>query len=166
MIRVLARWRVALGFVAALVALVLARPTWGSWQLGVIVAACGEGLRIWAAGHIEKGLEITRSGPYRFLRHPLYTGSAILGCGFVVAARDLTVAVMTLAYLGLTLVAAMKSEEAHLDEKFDGAYSAYRDGRVAPVVRRFSIERAMRNREYQAVAGVLAAFLWLAYRVR
>jgi protein-S-isoprenylcysteine O-methyltransferase Ste14 len=163
--RVLARWRVALGFAAAALALVLARPTWFSWQLGLAVALLGECLRVWAAGHIEKGREITRSGPYRFLRHPLYAGSALLGIGFAIAARSPVVAAVTAAYLGLTLFAAMRSEEAHLDAKFGGAYSDWRSGRVSAVERRFSLARAISNREYEAIAGVLAVFLWLAYRV-
>lgn len=166
MIKVLARWRVGLGFVAAAVALVLARPTWFSWQLGVSVAIVGECLRVWAAGHIEKGREITRSGPYRFFRHPLYAGSALLGIGFAIAAKDPVVAILTATYLGLTLIAAMRSEEAHLDAKFSGAYSDWRAGRAAPVERRFSLARAFGNREYEAMAGALAVFLWLAYRVR
>ena len=39
----------------------------------------GEALRIWAAGHLEKGREVTASGPYRWTRHPLYLGSTIIG---------------------------------------------------------------------------------------
>jgi protein-S-isoprenylcysteine O-methyltransferase Ste14 len=34
---------------------------------------------------------VTRSGPYAFVRHPLYLGSAIMGVGFVVAARSVIV---------------------------------------------------------------------------
>lgn len=162
---VLARWRVALGFVAAAAAFVLAQPSWGSWRTGVLVAVCGELLRIWAAGHIEKSREITSSGPYRWMRHPLYTGSALLGVGFVIASRSVPVAVLATAYLALTLLAAVRSEEAHLDEKFDGAYSAWRKGQLKPTPRAFSLARAFRNREHHTVAGAVIAFLWLAYRV-
>lgn len=161
----LARYRVHLGFVAAAVALMLVRPTPRTWLAGAVVAACGELLRIWAAGHIEKGREITRSGPYRFMRHPLYVGSALIGAGFAMAARSLPVAVLCAAYLGLTLAAAVRVEEATLDERFAGAYSAYREGRAAPVARRFSLRRAIANREYRAVAGLLLAFAWLYWRL-
>ena len=41
----------------------------------------GEALRIWAAGHLEKGREVTASGPYRLTRHPLYLGSSIIASG-------------------------------------------------------------------------------------
>ena len=74
----LARRRVALGFIAAIATLILARPTWTMWRIGLLVAAAGEGVRIWAAGHLEKSREVTRSGPYRWMRHPLYAGSAIM----------------------------------------------------------------------------------------
>ena len=62
-LRWLARLRVPLGFVAAAVAFVFARPTQASLMLGLWIAVAGEVLRIWAAGHIEKGREITTSGP-------------------------------------------------------------------------------------------------------
>ena len=129
------------------------------------MAVPGELLRIWAAGHIEKGREVTSSGPYRFVRHPLYLGSILLGVGFAVASRSLPVAVLTLGYLGVTLAAAVRTEEATLDARFAGAYSAYREGRGQTVARRFSLARVLANREYRAVAGVTVAFLWLVWRM-
>ena len=64
----------------------LARPTSRSLAIGGAMALVGEALRIWAAGHLEKGREVTRSGPYRLTRHPLYLGSAIIGVGVAIAA--------------------------------------------------------------------------------
>ena len=112
MLHRLARWRVPLGFLAAVAAFALARPTWQSLAAGLIVALPGEVLRIWAAGHIHKSREITRSGPYRFVRHPLYLGSVILGAGFAVASHSLVVSALVAAYLVMTLVAATRTEEA------------------------------------------------------
>ena len=47
---------------------------------------------------------------------------------------------VVIVYLGVTLVAAMRTEEAALDAKFAGEYAAYREGRAArgdrPVQRR------------------------------
>jgi len=161
----LARVRVPLGFAAAAVAFFLARPSWTSWRLGLAIAIAGELVRLWASGHIEKGREITRSGPYRFFRHPLYMGSAFLGVGFIVAANNVAVAVLTVLYLALTLTAAARSEEAHLDEKFSGAYSDYRAGTMAPADRPYSWTRVVANREYQAVAGLAAAFAFLWWKL-
>jgi protein-S-isoprenylcysteine O-methyltransferase Ste14 len=163
---VLARRRVALGFACGVLAVWLARPTRTSMIAGLVVAALGEAVRIWAAGHLEKGREVTMTGPYRFTRHPLYLGSTILGVGLAIAAHSAGVAALVLSYLGLTLAAAIRREEAHLTEKFGGLYPAYREGVAPGDTRRFSLRRAARNREYRAVIGFIVAFALLALRVR
>ena len=161
--RSLARYRVRLGFLSAIAAVWLAHPTACSLTLGAVVAVAGEALRIWAAGHLEKGREVTASGPYRLTRHPLYLGSAIIALGFSIASASVPATLLVVAYLALTYGAAITSEEAHLTEKFGTAYPDYRGGRTAGAVRRFSVERAIRNREYRAVGGlflVLALLVW------
>jgi protein-S-isoprenylcysteine O-methyltransferase Ste14 len=164
MMAVLARRRVPLGFAVGVLALILAQPTRRSLVIGTMVAAIGEGLRIWAAGHLEKGREVTATGPYRLTRHPLYLGSAIIGIGLAAASWDWWVAVLVISYLAATLTAATRTEEAHLTEKFGRAYPDYRDGRSAAADRRFSLERVLRNREYRAVTGILVVFAVLALK--
>ena len=160
----LARRRVALGFVCAAVAFWLARPTPRSLAIGSAIAVAGELVRIWAAGHLEKGREVTISGPYRFLRHPLYAGSSLIGAGIAVACASVAVALLTAVYLAVTLAAAIRTEEQHLTEKFGETYPDYRRGRAAGASRRFSASRAMSNREYRAVGGLVAALALLAWK--
>ena len=152
----IARLRVALGFAAAAVTLALARPTWGSLAAGTLLAAGGEAVRIWAAGHLVKGREVTTSGPYRFTGHPLYLGSFAIGVGCVVAAASPFVAAVVLAYLGVMLPVAIRLEEATLAAAFGAGYTRYRRGAVPRSGRRFSVGLARRNREHLAVAGLLA----------
>ena len=161
-LRWLARRRVAIGFVSAIVAMYLADPTPRSIALGAAVALTGELLRVWAAGHLEKGREVTTTGPYRLTRHPLYLGSTIIGVGVAIASASAIAAALVLGYLVVTLTAAIRTEESHLTDKFGAAYPAYREGRASDIGRRFNLERAMRNREYRAVAGLALAFalLW------
>ena len=85
----------------------------------------------------------------------------MIGIGLAIAAADPIVAAIVLGYLALTLTAAIRTEEAHLTEKFGAKYPDYRAGKMS-VRRAFSFERAIRNREYRAVAGVLLvlALLW------
>jgi protein-S-isoprenylcysteine O-methyltransferase Ste14 len=161
----LARWRVFLGFVFAAVALWLATPTQMSLLIGAAVSVIGESIRLWAAGHLEKSKEVTRSGPYQFTRHPLYLGSSLVGIGFAIAANHLVVAIIVIAYLLLTLTAAMRSEEAHLREKFGDDYLAYVEKRSAPMDRPFSWERALHNREHHTIAGLIAALLILTAKI-
>ena len=160
-----ARLRVPLGFVTGIAALVLADPTRDSLIAGASVAAVGEALRVWAAGHLEKSREVTTSGPYRFTRHPLYAGSAVMSIGFVIAAHSLVVALLAAVYLAVTYSSAIRREEAFLTERFGAAYPDYKAGRLGGVARSFSIERAMRNREYRAVIGMLVALAILALRI-
>ena len=161
----LTRFRVALGFTLAVLVLWLSRPEWTTWTAGLVVASFGELLRVWAAGHLEKSREVTTSGPYRFTRHPLYVGSTLIGVGVAIASTSLVVAAIIGVYIGLTLSAARRSEEAHLREKFGDAYDAYIENRAAPMSRRFSAARALRNREHHTVGGLLAGFALLAARI-
>jgi len=161
----IARLRVSLGFIASVVAIWLARPTARTLAAGAAVALGGEAIRVWAAGHLEKGSEVTTSGPYAFTRHPLYLGSTLIGIGLAIAASSWLVTVLVAAYLGLTLTAAIRTEEAHLTAKFGPVYPDYRDGLGAGEPRHFNLARAMRNREYRAVTGlaiVLVVLLWKA----
>ena len=163
--RSLARKRVPLGFAAAVVTLFLARPTWMTWSAGLFVASIGECLRIWAAGHLEKGREVTRSGPYRWTGHPLYVGSTVIAGGIAMAAHSLTAAIVIAFYMAATISAAIRTEEDDLRRTFGSTYDDYQASRAAPMVRRFSLSRAMMNREHRAVAGLLGGFALLALRV-
>jgi protein-S-isoprenylcysteine O-methyltransferase Ste14 len=160
----LARVRVPIGFVAGLAAIWLAHPTWNSMVAGLGPAVAGEAIRLWAAGHLEKGREVTKTGPYRFTGHPLYLGSTLIGIGFAVASHSVIVGVVAVLYLGLTLGAAIRSEEVGLRAKFGSEYVDYRAGRVSDQMRPFSLERAVRNREHRAVAGLAGVMILLALK--
>ena len=164
MTRLLARWRVFLGFVFSALVLWLASPTRSSLLIGAAIAVAGECLRLWAAGHLEKSKEVTRSGPYRYTRHPLYLGSSLIGIGIAVASHHLVVAAIVVAYMALTLTAAMRSEEAHLREKFGDAYDAYAEKRAAPMDRPFSWSRAIGNREHHTMMGLATGLILLALK--
>src|SRR5688572_32787680 len=128
--RKLARLRVPLGFAAFAAAFWLATPTPASLIAGAAIAVVGQALRVWAAGHIEKGREVTRSGPYRLKRHPLYVGSAILGLGFSVAAWSFGTGLLVMTYFLVTYIASVRTEESTLDTRFACAHSAYSIGRL------------------------------------
>jgi protein-S-isoprenylcysteine O-methyltransferase Ste14 len=164
LIRIIARYRVGLGFLSGIAVFVLARPTQSSIVFGLPVAVSGELIRIWAAGHLNKSREVTRSGPYRFVAHPLYLGSSLIGAGVAIGSRSVVVAFIASAYLLITLTAAIRSEEAFLRQAFGGAYDEYRLRDEVDRERRFSWARAMANREYRAVAGVLLALLLLVFK--
>ena len=164
MMEFLARFRVALGWVCAPLVLILAKPSRESIVIGALVGAVGEGIRIWAAGHLYKAREVTSSGPYRFFAHPLYVGSTVMGAGLALASANLIAAGLIGAYLLVTLQAAVRNEEAFLRRTFGEQYELYKQQRVVNTSRRFSASQAIANREYRAVIGLAAAMLLLVLK--
>lgn len=159
----IARLRVPLGFVLGVLCVWLARPSRSSMFAGGAIALAGEAVRIWASGHLEKGREVTSSGPYRWTGHPLYVGSSIMGVGLAVAAARFEVTLLVGAYLIVTLLAAIRTEEAFLASAFGDAYARYRAGEAS--ARPFSWARVRANREYRAVIGLAAVMAVVAFEV-
>jgi protein-S-isoprenylcysteine O-methyltransferase Ste14 len=154
---------VPLGFVLGVLCVWLARPSRSSMFAGGAIALAGEAVRIWASGHLEKGREVTSSGPYRWTGHPLYVGSSIMGVGLAVAAARFEVTLLVGAYLIVTLLAAIRTEEAFLASAFGDAYARYRAGEAS--ARPFSWARVRANREYRAVIGLAAVMAVVAFEV-
>ena len=101
---------------------------------------------------------MTASGPYRWLAHPLYVGSSVMGVGLAVAAASRRLALLIAVYLAVTLTAAVRSEEAFLPQRFGERYD-----RVPTRRRRVDVERAdsawhrpIANGEHRTVAGLAA----------
>ncbi|HEY8549221.1 MAG TPA: methyltransferase [Vicinamibacterales bacterium] len=163
--RRLARLRVPLGFACGVAVAWLARPTWRTLAVGLPIAFAGEVLRVWAAGHLEKSREVTQSGPYRYFRHPLYVGSSVMAAGLAIACGDLAVAILVGIYMVTTITAAVRTENEFLRRTFGEDYQAWREGRGPRASRRFSSERAIRNREYRAVLGLLIGAALLVIKV-
>jgi protein-S-isoprenylcysteine O-methyltransferase Ste14 len=162
-----ARLRVTLGFLCGIAVFLLAAPTPRSIAIGVGIAAIGQLIRVWAAGHLNKAREVTTSGPYRWVAHPLYVGSTVMGIGLAVASASYLVAAFVVLYLTVTLTAAITSEQAYLRQKFGDGYDRYMKGQPrASSSRRFSVRQAIANREYRAVAGFLLAVLLLVLKAQ
>ena len=167
----IARLRVALGFVFGVLVLILAQPNRRSLIAGMSIAAVGELFRIWAAGHLHKSREVTASGPYRWVAHPLYLGSSVMGIGLAVACASIAVAILIALYLVTALTSAIKSEETYLRRAFGDQYDLYRSGveakrssSGAASRRRFSLAQAMANREWRAVVGLVIGMLLLLWK--
>jgi protein-S-isoprenylcysteine O-methyltransferase Ste14 len=102
---------------------------------GLAVQAIGMILAVWARRHLGRNWsgaiaikvehKLIRSGPYRFLRHPIYTGLLAMYVGTAVVAGEwlalIGVAMVTFAYWR-----KIRLEEAALDTAFGADYLAYR----------------------------------------
>ncbi len=138
---------------------------WG----GILLVCAGEGLRLWAAGHLRKDEVLTTSGPYAFVRNPLYIGSLAIATGFALMLGSSLLLFPLLAAFVLAYRAETRREEKVLRQKFGAVFDQYRQAvpswfprlsRYPEASReRFRWRRALRNREYNAVLGILLLFL-------
>ena len=102
---------------------------------GILVEAAGLCLAIWARRHLGRNWsgEITikvdhqliRSGPYRMLRHPIYTGLLAMYAGSAVVTGE-GLAVIGFAMAALAYRRKIRLEEANLEVAFGADYDAYR----------------------------------------
>jgi protein-S-isoprenylcysteine O-methyltransferase Ste14 len=163
-------------FLVMLAVFTTARPTGASLLIGGLYSVLGEGLRIVTAGYGYTVGEVSRRGPYRFVRHPYYLGTAMLVLGFLVAGRNAWVFAGCLA----AMVPVFR-EEIRIDEKryrriFGPQFDLYRAQvpafipRITGVAkekgdkRQFSVEWALfkgRHRELDAVLGTGLGFAGL-----
>lgn len=165
------RLRVAGGFVLLVAFALLAHPTAVSMMVGLPVSVLGLLLRAWAAGHLAKDRDLATSGPYSYVRNPLYAGTLITALGLVAAARNLWLALLFAAVFLLVYLPAVELEEQHLREIF-AEYDRYAQhvNRFFPARRYpgaalpFSPALYSRNEEYKAALGWLFAVAWLGWR--
>jgi protein-S-isoprenylcysteine O-methyltransferase Ste14 len=113
---------------ALVVVLILARPSKLSLIIGGILVFAGEGIRVWASGHLIRNEEITTSGPYAYLRDPLYLGRVFLLIGFCIMASGYNWIILVLG-LGVFFFNYMprkyRKEMERLQSIFGEEYKAY-----------------------------------------
>jgi hypothetical protein len=63
-----------------------------------------------------------------------------------------------------TILAAIRHEEANMRAAFGDGYDAYLSSRATPVDRAFSLERALRNKEYRAITGLVVLAAVFAFK--
>ena len=167
-----AKLRVPCGFVLVAAFLWLSQPTLSSLAAGLPVSVLGLTLRAWAAGHLEKNTTLTESGPYAWVRNPLYMGTLTAAAGFVIASRRWELGVLFAAVFLLIYLPVVELEEQYLAVLFPDFTSYAR--RVPKLIPRpprrgnpkcFRFSRYRHNREYEAGLGFLlgaALLLWKA----
>jgi protein-S-isoprenylcysteine O-methyltransferase Ste14 len=110
--------------------------------VGVTIQAASLLLAIWARRHLGRnwsaevriavGHQLVRTGPYRWVRHPIYTAMLGMFLGTAIASSQyhalLGLALLVAAYLRKT-----RLEEQILQQTFGAEYDAYRRGTWALV---------------------------------
>ncbi len=166
-----ARCRVPSGFLLVAAFAWLSQPTFPSLALGLPISALGLFLRAWAAGHLAKDQRLAESGPYAYLRNPLYLGTLLAAAGLAVTSRRILLALLFGAVFLLVYLPVIEREEKYLATLFPhyGAYTA-RVPMLLPRLKNKSPDEPFRwslyrkNEEYQALLGFLAGVAWLVWK--
>jgi protein-S-isoprenylcysteine O-methyltransferase Ste14 len=102
--------------------------------IGAVVCLAGLGVAIWSRWTLggnwssdvtfKQNHELVKTGPYRFVRHPIYTGILVMVLGTAIAIGLLR------CWLGLLVMSAglwikLKQEEALMLRHFPDTYPAY-----------------------------------------
>jgi protein-S-isoprenylcysteine O-methyltransferase Ste14 len=171
--RIARRIRVPLGFAFAAFYLWRAKPSWTSLSIGTAIALFGILVRALASGHVEKNRVLTTTGPYAYVRNPLYFGSIIIGFGFGLAARDVWIFIAILLLFVAIYLPVIRSEEALLRGQFP-EYNEYarqvpsllpRTLLLRQTTKGFSRTLYFRHREYNSLLGAAAILAVLVVKI-
>ena len=121
-------------------------PVWLRWG-GAVLGVGVMPLMYWIFSTIGRNIsetvltkkthELVTSGPYRWVRHPLYAVFPLMSIAISLLAANWFIGGMTLLALVMIVLVVIPKEEANLIEAFGDEYRAYmkRTGRLLPRLR-------------------------------
>jgi len=102
--------------------------------VGVALTGAGVAIAIWARWHLganwsgvvtlKEGHELIRSGPYRTIRHPIYTGILVALLGTAVAAGEVR-GLLAVAIAWLSFYTKARREESFLTQEFGDCFAEH-----------------------------------------
>ena len=110
-----------------------APPSAALTAAGVAVTLAGEALRLWGVRHIgvisrtrsDRLGPLVATGPFAYVRNPLYIGNIALWVGFALTARLVWLAAAAFVLLAAEYHAIVRWEEWLLEERLGDAYFTY-----------------------------------------
>ncbi|MHB1002035.1 MAG: methyltransferase family protein [Armatimonadota bacterium] len=99
------------------------------WTIAVIMFSMGLFIRIWAQQHLHFRLKMKRicttTGPYSFVRNPIYIGNSLICLALVTATEQLWLLPVQLLFCCIVFTFVVRYEERFLLEKYGTEYAEY-----------------------------------------
>ncbi len=102
---------------------------------GIALIAAGIGLRAWSIAtlgrffqyriEVQTGHRVVADGPYRYVRHPSYSGMALVLCGIGLATGDVLSLVAVAVLGGAGLAVRIRAEERQLVDALGAPYERF-----------------------------------------
>jgi protein-S-isoprenylcysteine O-methyltransferase Ste14 len=106
---------------------------------GIALIVAGLGLRAWSIAtlgrffqyqiRVQPGHQVVTNGPYRYVRHPSYTGIALILAGIALASDDVWSLVAVAVLGGIGLAVRIRAEERQLAQALGAEYERFAAGR-------------------------------------
>jgi len=146
-----------------------------AWFLpGAAVTLFGEWLRLWAAGHLRKNKQLTTTGPYSYVKNPLYIGTLLITAGYAAMAMNPYILIAGFVWFFIYYAPYKKKQEyekligsfGQPWVEFDKAVPDYWP-RFTPYpgrgTNRWSYEVVKENSEHETAAGVFLGLIVMLY---
>jgi protein-S-isoprenylcysteine O-methyltransferase Ste14 len=132
---------------------------------GLLLIVAGLLVRSWAAGTLRKRQQLATTGPYAWVRNPLYAGSFLMMIGFGLLVQDALALWIVVGPIAWLYWQAVQCEERNLNRLFPEQWPPYAASVPRFFPRRLMLPRTidwslaqwLRNSEYQAWGGSLLA---------
>lgn len=102
---------------------------------GIVLMVAGIGLRAWSIAtlgrffqyqiRVQPGHRVVTTGPYRYVRHPSYTGMALVLAGLALACGDVWSLAAMAVLGGSGLAIRIRAEERQLGQALGSEYTAF-----------------------------------------
>lgn len=141
---------------------------------GAAVTLAGEWLRLWAAGHLRKNKQLTTTGPYSYVKNPLYIGTLLITVGYSAMAMNIVIMIAGFVwFFGYYVKYKKKQENEKLIGSFGAAWTEFDKAvpdylpRLTPYpgrgTNRWSWDVVKENSEHETAVAVFAGFAVMLY---
>ena len=94
-------------------------------EFAEIIIILGLIIRMYASGFVLKNKELSTTGPYAYVRHPLYTGNILVLTGMAIINGQLWASLIALSFFWFYYPAAIEYEDRKLKELFPGSWEKW-----------------------------------------
>jgi protein-S-isoprenylcysteine O-methyltransferase Ste14 len=165
------RWRQYLGIVFLILLVLAGQPIGLLFNLGAPIVLLGIAIRLWASGHVKKNQSLATSGPYAYVRHPLYVGNHLIALGYCLASSLWWSLPVWIAVALAFYPHAIRDEDQRLAQRFPAQWNEWSRQTKALIPRLspypeggrglWSFAQSMRENGEPLIAALLIAGLFV-----
>ena len=117
--------RQSIGIILLSVFGLVAKPEFMNFVLACLMVFVGLSIRLYASGFVLKNKELSTTGPYAFVRHPLYTGNVLILIGISFATSLPWAIACSILFFWFYYPPAIEYEDRKLKSFFPDTWDAW-----------------------------------------